>query len=1357
MRTLSLLLIVAAVFFPSVSIRAAEDGFTSLFDGQTLNNWDGNPKFWKVEEGTITGETTSENPTKGNTFIIYRGGELSDFELKFEYKIIGGNSGVQYRSFEVEPEKNEWVVGGYQGDFEAGKTYSGILYGERFRGILANRGQKTELVRNGDKFEVKVVGSVGDSSEIQSKIKSEDWNDYSISAKGFHFVHKINGVVTAECTDNDEVARRASGILALQLHAGPPMKVQFRNIRIKHLVDSNENNGEQEDSNAENLNAENSKADNSNAESPARKKIAFIAGRPSHGYGSHEHYAGCMLLAKSLEEAIPNIETIVFRNGWPEGGAYALSDADTVVVYCDGGGGHLLNPHIEEFAPLMKKGTGLVCLHYGVETVAGKTGDAFLDWMGGYFETNWSVNPHWDAEFTSFPDHPITRGVEPFKINDEWYFHMRFREEMKGVTPILSAHPPEDTMRRPDGAHSGNPAVRKAIANHEIQHVAWASENDGGGRGFGFTGGHFHWNWGDENFRKVVLNGILWTAHGEVPSQGVSTKNPSQVSLEENQDEPKPANFRSPVKEKASSKKTDRTIRNAGVSADPKPIFKSSLVTTKTPGHAIDIDVEINGATELYLVVTDGGDGHGFDWANWAEPRLVGPNGEKKLTEINWKNASCDWGKVHVGKNAGGNEMKIAGEPVAYGIGTHARSIIAYDIPNGFTRFKARGGIDNGGSDQEGTPQLEFVVYTAEPTLFAKSKGGDGGGSHEVAEALDGLDVGPELAASLFAAEPQLLSPSNIDIDHRGRVWACEIVNYRKHKSSRPEGDRILILEDTDSDGLADKVTVFYQGNDIDSPHGVCVLGEKVIVSAGDKVLVFTDSNGDDKPDQKEVLFSGIDGSQHDHGIHAFTFGPDGKLYFNFGNAGKRIKDKNGNPIIDTVGNEVNDSRRPYQEGMVFRCNLDGSELETLGWNFRNNWMVTVDSYGGIWQSDNDDDGNKGVRINYVMEYGNYGYKDEKTGAGWKEPRTGMSDLVPEQHWHLNDPGVVPNLLLTGAGSPTGITVYEGDLLPMFRGELLHCDAGPNVCRAYMVQDEGAGYKAEMREILTGTRDKWFRPSDVKVAPDGSLIIADWYDPGVGGHGMGDLDRGRLFRITPADHGGEYVVPKFDFSTASGAIEGLKNANYAARYMAWQSLHKMGKSAESELVKLSQSDNPIYRARATWLLGNIDGRATQTVREAIKDKDANIRTTGIRLARQMNVEINEYIVPLLQDPSPQVRRELLVALRHSDSPRKPELWAELATQYDGKDRWYLEALGLSSDTNPVACFDAWLEKSGDGWNTKSGRDIVWRVRAPKAVSYLVRILQDESVDEKTQAKFMRAFDFHEGKEKETALKSLLGL
>lgn len=478
----------------------AQSGFTPIFDGKTLDGWDGNRQFWRVEDGAITGETTKDSPTKGNTFIIWRGGYVDNFELELDYKIVGGNSGIQYRSFEPGPK---WVVGGYQADFEAGKTYSGILYGERFRGILANRGKKTELVNVDGKFRVKVVGDVGDSDEIQSRIKTEDWNSYRIVADGHHLQHFINGVKTSECTDNDISVRRATGVLALQLHAGPPMKVQFRNIRLKRL--------------------------------PAKKKIVLIAGTKSHGYGSHEHKAGCMLLAEALNKSGLPIEATVTTEGWPKDDTI-LDDADCIVIYCDGGGRHPFNKQLPRLKQLTKRGTGIVCIHYGVETIKGAPGDAFLDWTGGFFEPHWSVNPHWDASYKELPKHPITNGVRPFAINDEWYYHMRFIEGMDGVTPILTDLPPDSTLVRKDGAHSGNPHVRKAIAAGEKQHMAWARQRPDAGRGFGFTGGHYHWNWGNNDFRKLVLNAIVWTAHGDVPESGVPSKTPTLKDLQANQD-----------------------------------------------------------------------------------------------------------------------------------------------------------------------------------------------------------------------------------------------------------------------------------------------------------------------------------------------------------------------------------------------------------------------------------------------------------------------------------------------------------------------------------------------------------------------------------------------------------------------------------------------------------------------------------------------------------------------------------------------------------------------------------------------------------------------------------------------------
>ena len=219
--------------------------------------------------------------------------------------------------------------------------------------------------------------------------------------------------------------------------------------------------------------------------------------------------------------------------------------------------------------------------------------------------------------------------------------------------------------------------------------------------------------------------------------------------------------------------------------------------------------------------------------------------------------------------------------------------------------------------------------------------------------AVAGLQTHPELETTLFASEPMVVNPTNIDIDERGRVWVTEGYNYRiqihKNNPVKEGGDRIVILEDEDGYGRADTSKVFYQGEDINSALGILVLGNKVIVSCSPLVIMLTDTDGDDKADKKEILLTGIEGVQHDHGVHAFVFGPDGKLYFNFGNNGTRLLDKDGNPILDkATGAEINDSGKPFREGMIFRSDRDGSNIEVLAHNFRNNYEVAVDSYGTL-------------------------------------------------------------------------------------------------------------------------------------------------------------------------------------------------------------------------------------------------------------------------------------------------------------------------------------------------------------------------------------------------------------------------
>ncbi len=273
------------------------------------------------------------------------------------------------------------------------------------------------------------------------------------------------------------------------------------------------------------------------------KRIVFLAGKPSHSYGEHEHSAGCRLLADAIQRSTEGkVQCDVYQGGWPEDDSL-LQNADSIVMYCDGGAGHPALKHLEALDKLMSSGVGFVCIHYGVEVPKQPGGSEFLKWLGGYFEPHWSVNPHWDADYVSLPKHAVARGVEPFRANDEWYFHMRFREGMNGVTPILTAIAPEHTMSRPDGPHSGNPTVRKEVAEHLPQHTAWVFDRPDGGRSFGFTGGHFHWNWGRPEILRLVSNAIVWTAKFEVPEGGLPVLRPTFERLEEGQDKSPPKNF----------------------------------------------------------------------------------------------------------------------------------------------------------------------------------------------------------------------------------------------------------------------------------------------------------------------------------------------------------------------------------------------------------------------------------------------------------------------------------------------------------------------------------------------------------------------------------------------------------------------------------------------------------------------------------------------------------------------------------------------------------------------------------------------------------------------------------------------
>lgn len=592
------------------------------------------------------------------------------------------------------------------------------------------------------------------------------------------------------------------------------------------------------------------------------------------------------------------------------------------------------------------------------------------------------------------------------------------------------------------------------------------------------------------------------------------------------------------------------------------------------------------------------------------------------------------------------------------------------------------------------------------------------GSQHTPQEALESLRIGEGLEIRLWASEPDVINPTNMDVDERGRIWVTEAVNYRRTLRGEPDyreqGDRITILEDSDRDGRADRVKVFLQDPSLRSPLGIAVLGNRVFVSQSPHILVYT-KDEQDRILRREVFLTGWGGEDHDHGVHAIVFGPDGYYYFNNGDQGLDVTDRSGRRIVSGPD-------QPYSAGSALRVRPDGTSLEVLGHNFRNPYELAVDSFGNIWQTDNDDDGNAWVRLNYVLEGGNHGYWGPG-GRRWREDRG--------THFHEEDPGVVPTLLRTGAGSPCGIALYEGDLWPArYRGALLHADAGPRVLRVFHVRPQGAGFQAEMEDLVDG-QDTWFRPSDVVVAPDGSVFVADWYDAVVGGHQMKDTQRGRIYRIAPPGH--RPRVPDLDLSSPQGRAAALASPAQSVRYLAHQEYRRRGEEAVEELQAFLVDPDPVFRARALWLLGASGPSGLTGVREQLQSDEPAFRLLAVRILKEFDPDFPASVRPLLQDPSPQVRRQIAVSLRDQEGEEIVQDLAVLAAGYDGQDRWYLEALAIGARGKENRLYRE-LRRRFPSWDSRLAR-LLWVLRPSEAVDYLRSVALDpgRSLQERQEA------------------------
>lgn len=647
----------------------------------------------------------------------------------------------------------------------------------------------------------------------------------------------------------------------------------------------------------------------------------------------------------------------------------------------------------------------------------------------------------------------------------------------------------------------------------------------------------------------------------------------------------------------------------------------------------------------------------------------------------------------------------------------------------------------------------------------------------------------PDLEVTLWATSPMIKNPTNIDTDQDGRIWVAEGVNYRSHYERQPEGDRIMVLEDTDGDGKADKSWVFVQEPFLRAPMGIAVIDNQIVVSMTPDLIVYTDVNRDLKfdpaIDRREVLLTGFNGRIHDHSLHSVTVGPDGQWYWNAGNCGAVFTDKSGktfrigsdyDPYYGRsnpgdlgwnpreIAGQKSDDGHVYIGGFAARMNPDGSRVHIIGHNFRNSYEQAVTSFGDVFHTDNDDP--PACRATWLMEYANMGFSSFDGQRSWGADRRPGQD-TPTAQWRQQDPGTTPPGDVYGGGSPTGVAFYEdGALGKKYRGMFLACEPGRNTVFGYFPKPDGAGFKMERFDFLTSNKEgefagadfkggrvsddfkTHFRPSDVVVGADGAIYVSDWFDPRVGGHSDRDETlSGAIYRIAPK--GFKPQVAKVNLSTLDGAVAALKSPAVNVRGAAFHAVQKLA-SENAKLPKtkpvenLLKDENEYVRGRAIWMLSVLGPAGMKKVEDTIKGgwfskPDEQTKVVAFRAIRrhwehaEKGGQIKapghfstqegflELAAKLAKDRSPAVRREVALALRDVSFAQSKDIIRTLAKGYDGKDRWYLEALGTASTGKESAVYDLLANDMGGPdalqWS-EAFANIAWRLHAPQATPRL---------------------------------------
>ncbi|MDF1852761.1 MAG: c-type cytochrome [Verrucomicrobiales bacterium] len=640
------------------------------------------------------------------------------------------------------------------------------------------------------------------------------------------------------------------------------------------------------------------------------------------------------------------------------------------------------------------------------------------------------------------------------------------------------------------------------------------------------------------------------------------------------------------------------------------------------------------------------------------------------------------------------------------------------------------------------------------------------------------------LEVTVWASSPDLFNPTNIDIDKDGRIWVAEGVRYRRNHERQPEGDRIVVLEDTDGDGKADSSHTFVQEPLLVAPLGVAVIDNQIVVSQPPHLLVYTDVDRDLKfdpeKDKREVLLTGFNGQNHDHSLHSVTVGPDGKWYFNSGNCGAKFTDKSGQtfsvfgsyrpkPIgpfpyphnAAELAGQPSDDGHVYVGGFTVRMNPDGTDAEIIGHNYRNSYEQSVTSFGDVFQNDNDDP--PACRVSWVMEYANFGFSSNDGQRTWRvDKRPGQTTAVAE--WRQDDPGITPAGDVYGGGSPTGNVYYEnGALGEDWVGTFFACEPGRNVIFSYQPELDGAGFKLERSDFVTSNAEgefagsdflgggnsvnnaekTLFRPSDIAIGPDGALYVSDWYDARVGGHQ--DLDKtcsGTIYRIAPK--GFQPKIPAMDLDTIEGQVTALKSPAPNIRAIGFEKLKAQGRAALDPVAELLDDPNPYIQARAIFLLYQLGISGPRVAGYPAEQPTAERKIAAYRAMRRAGLDFTASAMRLAADENPAVRREVALSMRNESIETAKEILVMIASGFDGEDRSYLEALGTGAAGKEKEVYLAIKSAMGNddprAWSEPFAA-IAWRLHPSSAVDDFLARAKSENLPRNLRKQALDALAF----------------